>query len=571
MKHFLNGIEVSPRNVLEFGLTSTFTGQPDILRMDADKIILPREAKQIIDQHISTLGFFEGIPYEIQMGNNITLQYYVDLSDDAIFRDYEIEVKIKKRGGFDNFFENANGTSFELMASKGVQFPIIDIPFLVIPDDIISRIIGLSISLFSLTNILLQTIREISDLIAEITEAVTPNVAVPPAPPLGHVIMLFVRATARIIYLALLLVAIINLATQLFEIVFPKIRFLKGCTIKNLIQTGCQFLGYQLNSTLLDQWSNLAILPVPLIKQKKSIFQFLENDLNASFTKGYPTASDTTPTLGLLIDAVETTFNARTRVFNGVVQIERRDFWSTTTQNQIIPALNLQDIRQNEIRFNTDAIFKRSYIRYLVDFADIHTLDNYDPSDAEFSTEPTNIVNPDLVTIKGLNTIQIPFALGVRKNELNFVEKLAKSLFQVVDVVVNAVGGSSNFVAQIQNRIGVTQISQPFFSQTKMLFQVNGKQPVDYLEKIKAFKIYQNFHKIDEINLNGQQIFENVPVRMSENDFVNLLNNNFAEIDGVVCEILTIRFNDEQSLATITYQKPNNYAVGKVEIITIND
>jgi hypothetical protein len=571
MKHFLNGVEVAPRNILEFGVTSTFNDDPNILQIDADKVILPREAKTLIEQHIQQLGFFEGIPYEIQIGNNISLQYYIDLSDDAVFRDHEIEVKIKRRKGYDNFFENADGTSFELMASKGVQFPLIDIPFLVIRENQVESIIGLSISLFSLTNILIQTIREISDTISEITEAVTPNVAVPPAPPLGHVIMLFVRATARIIYFGLLLIAIINLATQLFEIIFPKIRFLKGSTIKNLIESGCQFLGYQLNSTLLNEWSNLAILPVPLIKEKKSVFQFIENDLNQSFTKGYPTAQDTTPTLGLLIEAVENIFNARTRVINGIVQIERRDFWATQTQNQIVPALNLQDSRQSEIRFNTDAIFKRSYIRYLVDFADVHTLDNYDPTDAEFSTEPTNVVNPDLVTIKGLNDIQIPFALGVRKNELNFVEKFAKTLFGIVDSVVNAVGGSSSFSAQIENRIGVTQISQPFFSQTKLLYQVNGKQPVDYLDKIKAFSIYQNYHKIDEIDLNGKQVIQNAPVRMSEQNFVNLLNNNFAEIDGVVCEIISIRFNDEKSLATITYLVPNNYAVGKVTIETIND
>eukprot|EP01046_Picozoa_sp_COSAG06_P089306 COSAG06_NODE_35694_length_456_cov_2.001802_2_plen_51_part_01 len=48
MKHFLNDIEVSPRNVLQFGLTSNFGGDPSILQIDADKIILPREGLQII-------------------------------------------------------------------------------------------------------------------------------------------------------------------------------------------------------------------------------------------------------------------------------------------------------------------------------------------------------------------------------------------------------------------------------------------------------------------------------------------------------------------------------------------
>ena len=87
MKHFLNDIEVSPRNVLQFGLTSNFGGDPSILQIDADKIILPREGLQIIQNWIATQGLFEGIPYRIEMGNSISLEYYVDLTETAIIRD----------------------------------------------------------------------------------------------------------------------------------------------------------------------------------------------------------------------------------------------------------------------------------------------------------------------------------------------------------------------------------------------------------------------------------------------------------------------------------------------------
>ncbi len=137
MKHFLNDIEVSPRNVLQFGLTSNFGGDPSILQIDADKIILPREGLQIIQNWIATQGLFEGIPYRIEMGNSISLEYYVDLTETAIIRDHEIEVKIKKRGAYDNFFDNANGTSFELMAETGVNFPMVQIPYLIVKDGVV--------------------------------------------------------------------------------------------------------------------------------------------------------------------------------------------------------------------------------------------------------------------------------------------------------------------------------------------------------------------------------------------------------------------------------------------------
>ena len=41
MRHFLNNIPVSPRNVLEIGLVTDNTGNPEILQVDTDTIILP--------------------------------------------------------------------------------------------------------------------------------------------------------------------------------------------------------------------------------------------------------------------------------------------------------------------------------------------------------------------------------------------------------------------------------------------------------------------------------------------------------------------------------------------------
>ena len=90
----------------------------------------------------------------------------------------------------------------------------------------------------------------------------------------------------------------------------------------------------------------LTILPVPLKEEQKSIFTNLFSLNNGSFTKGYPTARDTTPTLGRLIDAIEQMFNAKMRVVNSVVYLERRDYWVLNSQVQITTTLNLQDKRE---------------------------------------------------------------------------------------------------------------------------------------------------------------------------------------------------------------------------------
>lgn len=567
MRHFLNNIEIAPRNILEFGVLSTFTGEPNILQVDADKVILPREAKAIIDQHIQSVGFFEGIPYRIEMGPNISLEYYVDLTEDAVFRDYEIEVKIKRRNAYDNFFDQANGTSFELMAEKGQFFPVALVDYLIIKDNQTEIALTLALATFTISKTLADAVLQFNESIQDLIEATTPNATVPPAPPIGEIITLTLGAIAQLVYISFLIVALVNYVQQLVQTIYPPLLQMKGCKLKNLVEAGCSYLGYTLDSTLLNSLSNFVVVPVPL-QGENSIF-FVQNGFGE--TKIYPTAQDTVPTLGILIDAIETTFNARTRVVNGVVQIERRDYWAGTTSNQIIPALNLQDDRQSEIRYNTDEAWKRTYIHYLTDYADIHTIDNFNMSDAEYSTEKTNIINSDLVTIKGVNDVQIPFAMGMRKNRLTFVEKLVKAFLITIDDVINTFGGNGNYSATVDERVGVMAISQAYYSQTKLVYSINRKIPSDWIEKQQASAIYDNYHQINEIQVNGYKVVNDAPVRLTANDFVTLLNNNFAQIDGIVCEILSIKFNDEKSLANITYRIPFNYANGQVEIIKVDN
>ncbi len=571
MRHFLNNIPVSPRNVLEIGLSTDYTGNPDVLSIDTDTIILPREAKDLILNHVSTQGVFEGIPYRIETSGGVSLEYYVDLTEGTVYRDYEIEVKIKKRKGSDNFFENADGLSFELMNSKGVNFNLVDIPYLIIPDNQAEIGITLAISIYVLTKESIQATKDLVTTSRDFIEAVSPNIGIPPVPPTGEIISLGLAVLAQLAYTIAVYGALLKMVRQMFELLFPKVREYKGSTVKDLLEKGCSYLGYTFQSTLIDANSNLTVMPVPMVKEKKSIFDYIQNDLNFSFTKGYPSAMDSVATLGELIRAIEIWFNARTKVNNGIVEIERRDYWQNITNNTTVPALNVQDSRQNEYIFNTDEVFKRSYVHYRVDYSDTHTLDFFDPTDAEFSTEPLNVINSDLVSIRGLNDVNIPFALGVRKNSLNWIEKFAKGFLKTVDSITGLFGGGTSFESQITNRVGVTQVSQQFYSTTKILWAVNGKQPDNYTNYLKAGNIYNQYHKINEININGYKIFSDVPVRLRSEEFISLLDNNFAYINGVLCEILTINYVDEESKAIISYKQPDNYAQGKVEIITIND
>lgn len=567
MRHFLNDIEISPRNREEIGVVSDFTDNPNELALNVDSVILPREAFTIVQNHIQTIGLFEGIPYRVEMDNGVTLEYFVDLTDNAIFRSYESEVKIKRRGAIDAFREQADGTSFELMLAKGVSFDIFNVPYVIIKDNQIELALTLAISLYIMTRELIQAVRDLANLIGLLFTTIGVSGSSP-----GLIINLSIQVLAQIAYVGALLIAVLQLASQMFVLIFPPIRQIKACKIKELISKGCQYLGYSFDSSLLDSIPGTTIVPVPLVKERKSIFKFLPDEFFDAFNKGVPSSSDSTPTLGSLITAVENMFNARTIVYNNAVRIERRDWLQNQTTNQLIPAMVIQTDRVDEYTFNTDEAWKRYYIHYSLDYSDLHTLDEiYDFHDAEFSTEPLNVVNSDLVQIKGLNDVAIPFALGARKTGLNWLEILGKAFFSTIDAVTGIFGGGTNYASQVDARIGVLMISQNFFSTTKLLYTINGKQPGAFQNYIGAKALWNNYHSINQIQLNGWEIRNETRVRIKPADFVNLLNNNFAEIDGELCEILRIEWIDENSFAQITYKKPSNYAVGKVYTLTIND
>jgi hypothetical protein len=571
MRHFLNEIEITPRNREEIGVISDFTDNPEVLKINVDTIILPREAYGIVQDHIATLGLFEGIPYRVQMANGISLNYYVDLTSAPIFRSYECELKILRRQSADKFFEDANGTSFELMLKKGVVFPRFKVPYIVVKDNQAELAISLALGLYSMTDALISAIKDLATTVSEGVQAGTPSVgASGPVIGLGDIISYVLNILAQVIYIAGLLIAITNLGLQLFNLIFPKVRYLLGCKVKDLIEKGCEYLGFTLDSTLLSSTS-FTVLPVPLVRGRKGIFKFISDDLVAPFNKGVPSSSDTVSTLGSLITAIETTFNARTKVVNGVVQIERRDFWQDITSMNVAPAMVIQADRQDEFTYNSEDVWKRYYIHYSLDSMDLNTMDElYDIHDAEFSTEPVNIINADLVTIKGLQDVSPPFALGQRKDSLNWLEKQAKTLFELIDEVSGMFGGGTNLAAKIDARVGIMIISQNFFSVTKLLYTVAGKQPANFKNYVSASSLWNKYHYINQIQLNSWKIKSSVRLRIMEEDFVTLLNNNYAEIGGVNCEILQLEWIDEKSLATITYRIPDNYASGKVTTLTIN-
>lgn len=572
MKHILNGTEITPVNYENIGFVIDYTNQiNDILSVSVDSVKLVNEAKSIVENNVfNGLGALEGIPYQIVTDTGQELEYFLNTKQQCEFEDNSVTVALQKRWNQQLFMNQANGTTFELMASKGVVFPTFDVPYLIIKDNQLEQGITLAITTFVTGKALYEAIKDLVEMITDIIRAVTPSVGAGIVINVGDIIALALKIIAQIAYVIALFVAFKKLVDQLKELIFPKIRYFKACKLKDLISIGCAHLGYEFKSTLLDSMSNVTILPVPIIKGKKNILDYIQNDLNFAFTKGYPTAQDSIPTLGSAITTAMNWFNGKLMVGNGVVRLERRDFVSASNMQSIEASITLQGTRSDKFRLNTNEVWKRQYVHYMTDSNDFHTMNEFEKTDCEDSTEPITFANKDLLLIQGYKDVSIPFALGTRKNKLTWVEKRVKDLFQLVDTVTSVFGSGTSYVSLVNNRIGVLQIGDQFFTQTKALWTVGGKQPENYLNYIGARAIETKFHNIDFIGNNDYLIREVVNCVISDENFINLQNSNIANINGVDCELLRVEFYDYNKLAKISYKEPFDWAFNTKKL-AIND
>jgi hypothetical protein len=560
---------------------SDFTGNPDVLSLNVDSVILPREANQYIKTWIQNNGLFIGIPYTVEMDGNISLDYYIDLSDSSakpVVRQHEIEVKLKRRNGSDDFWEKARGTSFDLMAKDNpTYFDYKDIGYFVIRDDAGMLAFQISMSIFLLTIQLIDAAKQVGETAADLLPPTTVSGAI--------------KAAIKIIYFLTLLSAMFVLMSQLFPILFPRMKYLKGLYYSEIFNKGCQFLGYTaLPSSIFQQEPGWFTLPVPLQSTNESFFEKISNDLPDYFNTGHCSASDTTPTFGAWLDEVLKQFNAKLFIdpANKTVRIERRDWLQQQTSLQIDPALNIQPDRDEQFTYNTEETWKRYYIAYTLDYTDVHTVDGvmFGRHQAEYSTEnnvPT--VNADLVTIKGLNEVRINFSMGAPKNKLSFGEILGSGFALLFDATTQAIaqafgGSGTNYYAQILDRKNALKIANEYFGITKSLYVKAKSGPNDRVslntdndnfdDIYSATALWNNYHYINFIANNDFIIHEEARIRLRQSQFVSLQNSNYIFTNNKWCEVLRIEWIDEKSDAKITYKEPLDWANGKVTLLKIN-
>lgn len=569
MKHKIKGQEISPDNRFDIGVSIDFDARVDQQKMTTDTVVLSREGNKIVKDHISQGKLLEGIPYEIEFAQQ-SIEYFIDLTSELKIYDNKVHVTLKNYLGHDQFFDKAETLIWDLVHLSN---PItgIDIKYQILPQDANARALMASLGLFTISITLAQQAREVRDRASDLGFLTIPFIgisAVGPviSPDYKSILIAAGRLIVALAYTAILVYQAVVLGTEIYRLLNPPLNTLKASTAIDLLKKGCNHLGFTFKSSILEgDYKDMVILPIPQNRTNVKWYDVFSGDFGTGLNKAFPQASDTVGTLGSLIYAMENMFNAKTKVQNGVVQLERWDYWSVNANQQLSSSLVVQADRVNMFEYDFSKLFKRYYIHYLTDYSDYNTLDAFENNLAEYSLDTTKPTDPKLNLIKGLQEKTIPFALAKRKDKLTWLEKQFLGLYKAIDKLSL---GKTGLVAK-KNKYGAIQITDAFFSTTKIFMWDKAFGARQNQEVLTPTYLWDKFHYINNPEIYQYIIKRGVKIKITSAEFVGILNKNFVLIDGKLCEITKLDYFDEKNYAVIDYKEPYNVFTNQFKLTKI--
>jgi hypothetical protein len=401
LNFYLNNNPINPpKNWQGIGIECNFQdGEFKTSQVTINDWEFVRENIELLQQWIASGFIMEGMPFRIDAvkednGQVVTiLDGYVDLTDNSIFDEYFIKVKSKEKYSIDWLNDTASGFSFDFLyaAGKITNSDFIDIPYII---SAIPNYKETAIALVSLTFVGQSLYTAGQDLIAEIVSITTDPISY------GRIFSLIVQ----IIKFAALLIAVILLIRQIFNLLIQPVKYHKGMSLRKLFEKGCSYLGLTFDSSVVP--SDWYILPkkyqIPVSTSNAYPFGMLgAQSINEFPQFGYP--KDTT--FADFIIKMKDVFNGKVLMNQntGELRFERRDFSTTPATYQLPP------VRNTTYQLNTNEIYSNFFVEFATDVMESNTITQYGGTSYQVIQTPiftANINNYKL--LKGIRQVQLP-------------------------------------------------------------------------------------------------------------------------------------------------------------------
>lgn len=550
------------------------------------------------------VGVFEGLPFNIEIydpktNERIVFEQYLDMTDDPVLTRDSAIVSSQEVTGINWINDVADGFTYQYLYEETSLLNdshFVSVPYVI---NSVPNYKDAMLAIVSTTVVSFQLADAFGDLTAESIRALDPFSSI------GAVLVL----AFRIIRVIALLITLIKLIKDIIDLLIQPVKYHKGMYVKDLFEIGCKHLGLTFKSTILTSapMNKLFILPskfdAPLDQtdEDQRMRGFLEPSTDQT---GYFDG-----TFGDLIRAMKLMFNAKVIPVDGELWFVREDHSFNTAQ------LKIPKIRPCDYSINSDELKSNYLIKFQTDTYDKNTITEYKGTIIKAQHEAIRCNNRKMKLLKGVENVNIPFALAKRKTELNIVEKIVMVFLDVASAIlntiifvanavipiVNAIGKIIKLVKKVLNffgvkteklkapeikkitrvdfgeilndRIGMLKLEFDDFNNPKIFLlnessdPRNTKMPENNNEIISARYLWENYHIISSFapypgNENGNQWFRYSAsgLPFCFHDFLKVKNNNsIFDEEGNPAKVESIRWNVWNQTADIDYRVNQKY------------
>ena len=319
---------------------------------------------------------------------------------------------------------------------------------------------------------------------------------------------------------------------ELFNLLFPVVKYHRGIKLKTILEKGCSFAGYQFSSTI-PELDELYILPRKSQEGRRNI---------PNSESGLPVSGGPLYTLGKCVGLVKDLFNAKVKITDdNIVHIEslkNRGFWELESAYEMPP------IKVDIDKYNTNELVGTKVISFSIDNNNYWDLDNYKGTSYEIKTIPKSLNGQDYrsVLIKGVSELTFPVALGTRKKEGSILERTFKTFANIADSLSSIFKTNNDFFGTVQaeSRDRLLRMSTDLVNIPKLLrLTPELKMKANNRDIWSAKYLYDRYHyvnsfvkevanKDDQDNLNQYKVYQKIKMDASFEDFLKIINNNIA-------------------------------------------
>jgi len=570
-KYLLNGVQYNaPEGWEDVTIEASYENDNIQPSLTVSDYTFPLEARNaVFNWFHGALGAFEGMPFELILYNNqsqqISFKAFLDFYSnyEELTFDGKVNTSLLKEDSIDNLFSKLESLTYGYLEEINVftQSDYVTVPYVVEKKFNLFELVITSVTTFLMYKELYEAITKTIDNANKLATSTIPMPGVGGTGPvlstnIPAIIYAALSLVIQIIYTTLILIAVIELSKQLFNSLVPPKRDHKAILLKTALTKVAQYLGYGLVAPE-PLFNFIHYLPSNPRLDEKDNNGFIQSTKGTQ--SGIPNVVDYGYNCSDMFNLAKKLIRGKIAIINGNIHIRpfNDPFWQ---QNSL---WQMPDVRIESKRYNLSDLKGTRVIQFSIDQNDEWTIDNYKGTAYEIHTDPITVQNQQAVLLKGLDEVNFNVALGNRKNELNAIEKLLKTLGGIVDSVTGTLGGGTNFSGSISAKVGVLKQSENWHTIPKLLPLFGGKLPTNHRSLFNAKNLYDEYLSYDSFIKNNfrrqRAVYNDVEIPFGIEDFKQLTENSYFYFNGNLAKIINFTWVTGKDKANISFWVEENY------------